>query len=148
MTFWSGAGGPLIQGLGGVAASFFGRRSKVSGPNPTTQLQNAYLARRHAIEATVQEAKKQGIHPLAALGMPYAGGFSGSPVSAFDSGSAVGDGIRAVAEAGADFARSRPTRAALETHYSNLANDRAQRELMHAQTNYWNNRTLSDAHRS
>lgn len=81
---WAAAatvGGSLISGL-------FGKSSQ--------DAQNDYIKKynKNKIQWTVADAKKAGIHPLAALGSSTAGSFA-APIGGSPLGDAVGDGLSA-----------------------------------------------------
>lgn len=93
---------------------------------------------RNKIQWTVEDAKKAGIHPLAALGSPVAGSFA-SPVANTALGDAVADGA---ASLGRSFSKS----GSLEIENAQLTNERlrAEIELTRAQSRTLTARTMNE----
>lgn len=136
--------GDLISG----AFSFFGGRSAAKAQSRSNAENFAHLDKWNArsesfareqfekgIQTRVADARKAGIHPLYALGMPGAGSPSFSAGGGAAS-SALGEGIsRAGAAVGRAFKKPDPL--ARELHDAQVANLRAQTAKSHAEALYF-----------
>lgn len=98
--------------LGGIGSSLFGSSEAKKSRKYQERFYHAEAARQkeHAqnfIQWRVEDAKKAGIHPLAALGAAGSGSTIAGPVGAVGDGSALGSGIAAMGDQlGAGIERS------------------------------------------
>lgn len=106
--------GSIISTIGGLAGGLFN--------NSAARRQNDAIRQMNAtkIQTTVKDARKAGIHPLAALGSPVAGSWA-TPVGQPGLGDAVADGARAIG-ASMDKRYDPLTAAALDTERAKARN--------------------------
>lgn len=91
--------GGIISAIGGLAGSYLNNKSAEKRQNEAYAREDFY--NRNRIQLTVEDAKKAGIHPLAALGASSVGsiGTAVQPLGSSGVGDAVADGAAAIAKA-------------------------------------------------
>lgn len=122
--------GSIISTLGGLAGGLLNRNSAQDAQSRVDNFN------RTKIQTTVKDARRAGIHPLAALGSPVAGSWA-TPVSQPSMGDAVADGANAIA-------RSFPNADAKALLSAQLNTERAKAANLDSDTA----RNLADAQRT
>lgn len=104
--------GSLAGGLTSMFGSMFGANQQARAAQQANAYNQYYNANK--ISMTVQDAKRAGIHPLAALGSPAAGQFAAPVVS--NAGDTIAEGARSAGKHVSDALSS------LDTENKNLQN--------------------------